>query len=167
MGIPTLISFLKKIRDSIQDGGKGVKKQVPAQNSFLAPALLPTPCHKLARPASDVVYYQVDEIFVFKMYFLQPFTISVSCCGTSSITSRPFPPSPRYTANIFQPHAKNLRSRETAFLPIVSAVERHLHTHPLPQQDHLAPSSFPSRTSLGLVRGQTTHWKLHQHTGSL
>ena len=41
LGIPTLISFLKKIRDSIQDGGKGVKKQVHAQNSFLAPALLP------------------------------------------------------------------------------------------------------------------------------
>ena len=62
LGIPTLISFLKKIRDSIQDGGKGVKKQVTAQPDagFLAPpSLLPTACHKLARPATDVVYYQV------------------------------------------------------------------------------------------------------------
>ena len=66
MGIPTLISFLKKIRDSIQDGVKGVKKQVTAQAGagFLAPPLLPA-AHKLARPATEVVYYQVISIYDF------------------------------------------------------------------------------------------------------
>ena len=70
LGIPTLISFLKKIRDSIQDGGKGlcVKKQIPAPAAaagFLAPSLLPTAaCHKLARPETEVVYFQVGNNYL-------------------------------------------------------------------------------------------------------
>ena len=95
LGIPTLISFLKKIRDSIQDGGKGlcVKKQIPAPAAaagFLAPSLLPTAaCHKLARPETEVVYFQVGNNYLkFGGLICSFFNIAVKSNALAELMNR-------------------------------------------------------------------------------